>query len=131
MNVKNFLVSGIVGGLVDFLMGWLVYGMLLKDTFPKPEGVGAENLTFIFLGCMAFGFLIAYVFSHGDGVSKCMPGIKMAAGIALFLALSNNFFYNMYKEIIDVKLLAIDVVASIVIASVVGAVVAVVNGKMK
>jgi hypothetical protein len=37
----------------------------------------------------------------------------------------------MYKEIIDVKLLAIDVVASIVIASVVGAVVAVVNGKMK
>ena len=33
-----------------------------KDTFPKPEGAGAENMTFIFLGCMAFGFLIAYVF---------------------------------------------------------------------
>jgi hypothetical protein len=55
----------------------------------------------------------------------------MAAGIALFLALSNNFFFNMYKEIIDVKLLAIDVIASMGMASVVGAVVAVVNGKMK
>jgi hypothetical protein len=131
MNVKNFLITGIVGGLVDFLMGWLVYGMLLKDTFPKPEGAGEENLTFIFLGCMAFGFLIAFIFSHGDGVTKCVPGIKMAGGIALFLALSNNFFYNMYKEIIDLKLLALDVIASIIIASIVGAVVAVVNGKMK
>lgn len=131
MNVKNFLVSGIVGGLADFLMGWLLYGILLKDTFPKPDGAGAENLTFIFLGCMSFGFAIAYIFSHGEGISKCVPGVKMAAGISLFLGLSNNFFYGMYKESLDVKLMVIDVITTIVIGSVVGAVVAVVNGKMK
>jgi hypothetical protein len=131
MNVKNFLIGGIVGGIADFLMGWLIWGMLLHNTFPPPEGSGPENMLFIFLGCMSFGFLISYVFSQGEGISTCMAGIKMAIGIALFMCLSNNFFRNMYTDTIDVKMLAIDVVASLVLAAVVGAVVAVVNGKMK
>ena len=131
MNVKNFIVGGIVGGIADFLMGWLIWGILLKDTFPKPEGAGPENMTFIFLGCMSFGFLISYIFSQGEGITKCVPGIKMAAMIAFFVTLGNNFFREMYQETIDFKLMGIDIVASMVLASVVGAVVAVVNGKMK
>ncbi len=131
MNVKNFIIGGIVGGIVDFLMGWLVYGILLKDTFPKPEGAGAENMMFIFLGCMSFGFLISYVFSQGEGISTIAAGIKMAIGIALFMGLCNSFFMNMYKETIDIKLTAIDIIAGMVLATVVGAAVAMVNGKMK
>jgi hypothetical protein len=34
MNVKNFIIGGIVGGIVNFLLGWIIYGMLLKDFFP-------------------------------------------------------------------------------------------------
>ena len=131
MNVKNFLIGGVVGGIVDFLMGWLVYGILLKDTFPKPDGAGAENMMFIFLGCMAFGFMISYIFAQGEGISNYVTGIKVAAGVALFMSLANNFFYCMYKDSMDVKMVAIDVVASIVLASAVGAVIAMVNGKMK
>lgn len=131
MNVKNFIVGGIVGGIVDFLMGWLIWGIALKDTFPPPEGSGPENMLFIFLGCLSFGFLISYVFSQGEGISTYMAGIKMAIGIALFMSLSIGFFKDMYSETIDIKLLAIDIVASVVIAAVVGAAVAVVNGKMK
>jgi hypothetical protein len=130
MNVKNFIIGGIVGGIVDFLLGWLIYGIVLKDTFPSEDGA-KENMLFIFLGCLAFGFLISYVFAQSQGISKCVPGIKLAAGIALFMSLSTNFFMNMTKETIDVKLLIIDVVASMVIASFVGASIAVVNGKMK
>ncbi|WP_333879437.1 hypothetical protein [Flavobacterium sp.] len=131
MNVKNFIVGGIVGGITDFLMGWLLYGMLLKDYFPKPEGAGEENLVFIFLGCMSFGFMLSFIFNQGEGISKCVPGVKLAAGIALFMALCNNFFYNMYNQTINWQMVATDVVVSIVIASIVGAVIAVVNGKMK
>lgn len=131
MNVKNFLVGGIVGGVADFLMGWLVYGILLKDTFPKPEGAGPENMLFIFLGCLCFGFLLSFIFAQGEGVSKCIPGIKVALGVGLFMSLCNNFFYAMYKDSMDVKMVVIDVVASLAIATVVGAVIGVVNGKMK
>lgn len=131
MNVKNFIVGGIVGGIADFLMGWLMWGILLHDTFPPPAGSGPENMMFIFLGCMTFGFLISYVFSQGDGISTYMAGIKMAIGIALFMSLSNNFFRNMYTDTIDIKMMGIDIIASVVVASIVGAAVALVNGKMK
>ncbi|WP_309612799.1 hypothetical protein [Flavobacterium sp.] len=131
MNVKNFIVGGIVGGIVDFLMGWLVWGILLKDTFPKPEGAGADNMMFIFLGCMSFGFMLSYIFAQGEGVSQWMQGVKVAVGVALFMSLANSFFESMYKDSMDVKMVAIGVVASIVVAAVVGSAIAVTNGKMK
>jgi len=132
MNVKNFIVGGIVGGIVDFLLGWVIYGMLLKDTFPKSPCDGpVENMLFIFLGCMSFGFLISWVFSQGEGISNMAAGIKMALGISVFMCLCTNFFMHMTQETIDVKLLAIDLVAGMVLATGVGAAVAMVNGKMK
>jgi hypothetical protein len=133
MNVKNFIVGGIVGGIVDFLLGWVVYGMLLKDTFPKPEGAGAENMLFIFLGCMSFGFLISWVFSQGEGISNMAAGIKMAIGISILMGLCTTFFRNMTNEALDMSygLIAIDIIAGMVLAIGVGAAVAMVNGKMK
>ena len=131
MNVKNFFIGGIVGGIADFLMGWLVWGILLKDTIPKPPGAGPENMLFIFLGCMSFGFMLSYIFAQGESISNYVTGVKVAVGVALFMSLANNFFYNMYNATIDVKMVAIDVVASLVVAAVVGAVIAIVNGKLK
>lgn len=132
MNAKNFIVGGIVGGIVNFLLGWLVWGKLLKDTFPKDPCAGpTENMLFIFLGCMCYGFLISWIFSQGEGISNLTAGVKMAAGVAAFMSLSVNFFMNMTKETMDFKLVGIDVIASIAVAMVVGAAVAFVNGKMK
>ena len=132
MNVKNFIIGGIAGGIVDFLLGWVVYGMLLHDTFPKSPCDGpTENMLFIFLGCMSFGFLISWVFSQGEGISNVSSGIKMALGIAVFMALSSWFFQHMTQETMDIKLMLIDVIACMVLATGVGAAVALVNGKMK
>jgi hypothetical protein len=130
MNVKNFIIGGIVGGIVNFLLGWIIYGMLLKDFFPIPEG-SSENLAFIGYGSLAFGFLLSFVLAQGETVTKCVPGVKLAAFIGLFVALYFNFFQNMYSDTIDVKLLLIDTLASMVIAAFMGASIAVVNGKMK
>jgi hypothetical protein len=130
MNVKNFIVGGIVGGIVDFLLGWVVYGMLLHDMMPMEPGA-KENMMFIFLGCMSFGFLISWVFSQGEGISNVGAGIKMALGIAVFMGLCSHFFMNMTNETIDVKFMAIDILGSLVLATGVGAAVATVNAKMK
>lgn len=130
MNVKNFIVGGIVGGIVDFLLGWVVYGMLLHDMMPHEPGA-KENMMFIFLGCMSFGFLISWVFSQGEGISNVGTGIKMALGIALFMGLCSHFFMNMGNDTIDCKYMAIDIIGTLVLATGVGASVALVNGKMK
>ena len=58
MKTKNFLISGIAGGIVDFFLGWIFYGMLFKDSFPQPEE-SSNAMVMIFLGCITFGLFIA------------------------------------------------------------------------
>ena len=128
MNVKNFLITGIVGGLVDFLLGWLFYGILFKDTFPM---TGKENMMFIFLGCMSFGFLMATVYTVVSSIEKCVPGLKTGALIGLFIALYSDFFMNVNNPTVNYTMIATDIAVTVVMSSLVGAVMAVVNGKMK
>ncbi len=48
MKAKNFLISGIVGGIVMFFLGWLFYVILFKDFFPPNPNEGNENILLIF-----------------------------------------------------------------------------------
>jgi hypothetical protein len=128
MNVKNFLVSGIVGGIVQFLLGWLFYAILFKNSFPTD---GNENMVFIFLGCMTFGFFVSYIFTKWAGISNVATGFKAGAVIGLLMALYSNFFMNSMKSDIDYQTMGLDIVITIVMAALVGAVIALVNGKLK
>ena len=128
MNVKNFLVSGIVGGIVQFLLGWLFYGILFKNSFPTD---GNENMVFIFLGCMTFGFFVSYIFTKWAGISIATTGLKAGAIIGLFMGLYSNFFMNSMTSDINYQTMGLDIVITIVMAALVGAVIALVNGKLK
>ncbi|MEN9337145.1 MAG: hypothetical protein RLZZ500_2132 [Bacteroidota bacterium] len=128
MNAKKLLAGGIVGGIAYFLLGWVVYGMLLHDFFPQPPG--EENLTHIFIGSMCYGFLMGWVFQLNDGIGKCVPGIKAGMGVGLFAALHMTYFQHMYEATIDMKLMVVDTIAMIGISAIIGALVGVVNGKL-
>jgi hypothetical protein len=129
MNAKNFLVSGIVGGIVEFFLGWLFYGMLFKDYFPSDENM---NMLLIFLGCMTVGLFIAFIYTRWAHITTMMTGLKSGAVIGLFLALYYDFFDNAMKAPadIDCKVIGLDILITIVMTSIVGAVIAFVNGKM-
>ena len=127
MKVKNFLVAGIVGGIVDFLLGWVFYGMLFKDIYPETPDM---KLEFIFLGCLTFGLLVSYIFTKWAGITNAMTGLTAGVVIGLLYGLSTNFF--MYSNMpLNVQNFMIDMVISIIIGGAVGAVVALINGKMK
>jgi len=127
MKMKNFLVSGIAGGLVDFLLGWLLYGVLFKDLYPQGENM---NLVLIFLGCMTFGLFVSYIFTRWAGITNLTKGLTTGGIIGLFTSLSMNFF--MYATMtLNIQNMAIDVVLSTILAACVGTTVAFVNGKMK
>lgn len=127
MNTKTFLVSGIVGGIVDFLLGWLFYGILFVDYFPQNESM---NLLFIFLGCMTYGMFMSYIFNKWAGITIPITGLKAGAVIGLFTSLIMNFFM-FANMVVNYQHFALDVVVSIVLAALVGASVAFVNGRIK
>lgn len=127
MNTKNFLVSGIVGGILNFLLGWVFYGMLFKDIYPEGESM---NLLFTFLGCLTNGLFIAYIFTKWAGITNPLIGSKAGAVIGFFTSLSMNFF--MYSNrTVNYQNMALDVIITIVITAIMGAAIALINGKMK
>ena len=127
MNVKNFLVSGIVGGIVNFLLGWVFYGILFNNIYPEGENM---NLLFTFLGCLTYGLFIAYIFTKWAGITIPITGLKSGAAIGFFTSLSMNLY--MYSNMpVNYENMALDVIISIVIGSFIGVAVAFVNGKMK
>lgn len=127
MNLKNFFVAGIAGGIVNFVLGWVFYGLLFKDIYPQNE---TENLLFIFLGCITNGLFISYIFTKWAGITNPITGLKAGAVIGLFTSLSMNFFIFSSKDI-NYQNLVLDVVISIVISALIGATVAILNGKMR
>ena len=128
MKVKSFLVAGIVGGIVDFLLGWLFYGILFKDTFPM---TGKENMLFIFLGCMSLGFMMSFIYTSVASINIWSSGLKKGAIIGLFLALYTNFFMNANSTTINYNTTGLDVAITVVMTSLLGAVIALINGKLK
>jgi len=127
MNTKNFLISGFAAFVVNFLLGWLFYGILFQDLYPNQ---GEENMIFIALGCLFFGFVIAYVFTVVASIKSASEGFKVGSIFGLLNSLAMNFFMYATLEP-NYQNIAIDVAISIVMVGIMGALVGVINGKMK
>ncbi len=132
MNTKKILVSGVVGGIVNFLLGWLFYGILFESQFPIKEGE-VMNITMIALGSLVGGLFVAYIFTKWAHISNWTKGLQAGAIIGLFLALYYDFYYNAMKATadIDCQTLGLDVVITIVYTALSGAVIAIIIDKMK
>ena len=127
MNTKSFLMSGIAGTFVCFLLGWLFYGILFPDVYPQND---EECMLFIFLGCLFYAFTFALIFNRWAQISTFSSGIKAGFLLGLLWSLSMSFFMYASKESIDSNfliLIAIDAVS----AAIMGGVIAVVIGKTK
>lgn len=129
MKTKNLVLSGIVGAIVNYLLGWLFYGMIFKDMFDQPEG-GATSLVMIFLGCLTGALFIAYIFAKWAQISTAGTGFKAGAIIGLFMGLQFNFF-NLMDPSNSYQTAALDVVITIVMIAIVGAVIGAMLGKLE
>ncbi len=127
MNLKNFIIGGIAGGITNFLLGWVFYGMLFKNIYPENENT---NLTFIFLGCLTFGFLMSYIFTKWAGITNPVKGLTAGAIIGFLNGLSMDFFMFSNRPI-DTTNFIYDILIATIIGAGIGAVIAIVNGKLK
>ena len=129
MKTKNFLVSGVAGGITAFLLGWLLYGILFKETFPQPDET-PNTMLLIALGSLTFGFFIAYIFVKWAQISTLSTGLKAGAVIGLFIELYFGLFHMVMNPDTTFQLFALDVVLTIIMGAIVGAIIAMVNGKL-
>lgn len=129
MNAKNFMIGGIVGGIADYLLGWVLWGMLFKDCFP-PHDESNMNMLFIALGCLTFGFFMSYVFASAN-IITAGAGLKAGIVFGFFTGLFHNFFHHSNNLTPDYQMIATDVGLYLICGAVVGAIIGALNGKMK
>jgi hypothetical protein len=135
MNTNRILVGGIVGGVVFFLLGWLIYGIILAGYFAangNPSIMRPMDQMIwwaLILSNLSWGFTLAVIFSWSN-TSGWMEGAKKGAVFGLLTALAIDLGYyamsTMYSNIMPVL---VDAVATVVMVGIGGALIAWAMGK--
>ena len=108
MSANKILLGALAGGIAYFLLGWLIYGMLLTDfanAYPelKPETVADITRTpmvmwAMVVGNLVFGLLLAIIFGRWASISTFAAGAKAGAVITVLMALAYDLMmYSMLK----------------------------------
>jgi len=138
MNTR-MLIAALIGAIASFLLGWVVFGMLLNPYYEANavNYVGLYRsgsdmrLYGIFLSQLAMSGLLAFVFSRWSSVrtfgTGLAGGIIIGGLIALYIDLNMWSSMNLYPA----KVFAVDVIVSTAFTGLIGGVVAVVLGWKK
>ena len=84
------LIAGILGGLTFFLLGWLIYGIILADSMGGGACMRANDamlLPWIGIGNLFTGLAISYAFSKMGSVTTFGSGAMTGGILGLLLAL--------------------------------------------
>ncbi len=134
---KKILIGGIVGGILFFLLGWLVYGILLMDYMNQHAGLKGNvnrgdadmQMIYILAGSMLQGILLAYVLVRAN-VSSLMGGFL--TGAILGFLISSSVDLSMYGTtyVFSKHSILADVIAATVITAIAGAVVVLITNAL-
>lgn len=137
MNTSKFVIGGVIGGVVFFLLGWLIYGMLLMDFMTQHMSSAAASVMrpeaewpwwAMIIGNIGLGFLLSYVISKSNaaGVSA---GAVTGAVVMFLVSFSIDFMMYAQMNLTDLTGVFVDIITSAVIGAIVGAVVGWWNGR--
>jgi hypothetical protein len=129
MITKKVLIGSIVGGIAFFLLGWMIYGILMKDFYSAnfgQEGMRKESemiLWAIGVSNIVFAMLISLIFSWSN-ISSLLSGAKVGAIVGFLTAIAIDFnFYAMTTLFKNWSALFVDVLLSTLTSAIVGAVI--------
>lgn len=131
MNTNKFLVGGIIGGIAYFLLGWLVWGMLLMDFMHqhttevgKAAMRGEADMVWwaMIAGNLLWGLTLSYIFLK-SGVSSGGAGAGMGAVLGLLISAAINCMLYAQLNAWDTTSMAVDIVANTVVSGIVGGIV--------
>mgnify|MGYP006357159511 FL=1 len=136
MDIKKWVIGGITGGVLFFLLGWLIYGMLLTSFMESHMGAAGNimrtepDFLYLAIGNLAMGFAVAYVLLKAN-VSSMAGGFVTAGIFGLLIGVGFDCMMYATSTVISKTAMAADVAASTVMTAIVGAVVAMVIKKKK
>jgi hypothetical protein len=140
MKNNKFLLAALAGTVTFFLLGWVVWGMLLKSFMEANSGIPAEiasqvwktedqmNFGAMIVAHLAMGLLYTTVLMWA-GANSASSGMKAAAIVGVLIAIMWDFLFLGMSNLMTMPGILVDVVASAIVAAIGGAVIGMVLAK--
>jgi uncharacterized membrane protein len=136
MNTKKFLTGTLVGGIVFFFLGYLIYGVALTSFFTRHSvAVPGSMKTMseivwwaLILGNLASGALLTYIFLKLANINSFGSGARTAAAIGFYLTLSVDLIQFATINSADLTSTLTDVVVGTVMTAIAGGAIGAVLG---
>ena len=140
MKNNKSLLAMLAAFVVMMLLGWVSYGMLLKDFYHDNAGLTGDlyaqvfkaddqmNWGFGIVSTLAASLMLTTVLVWGNFTSAA-DGAKAAAILYLLLAISVDFGFMSFTNLFTMKGSLVDVVSNTITGAITGAVVGWVLGK--
>lgn len=128
MNTR-VLLAALAGGVAAFLLGWLLYGMLLMDIMRSinPQVAGYEKdppmLLGIFLSNVVWALFLAMIFNRWANINTWRSGAMAGAWMSALIALSIDLYFLAATNVMSFNGMLLDVVSNVVMGAAIGAVV--------
>lgn len=122
MNWTKFLIGTLIGSIVYFLLGWLVYGILFADAltiapefresvqYPEDE----FKIGLMYLSCIAWAGVFTYIFMRWANISTFIGGLKAGAFLGPLITLSSFLGLAAEFRIWTTQSIAMNVVATMI-----------------
>lgn len=130
MNAK-VIYATLAGGVVSFLLGWLIYGMLLAETM-KSSMVSIPGLErdmdhmiwwALVLSQFVWAFVIALIFNRWAGISSWRGGAIGGAWLGGLLTFSIDLGMFSMMNHMTLQWVIIDSVVGVIMGAIIGAVI--------
>ena len=137
MNTQKFIVSGIVGGIVSFFAGYLIYGLLLMNFLEKNAGsaTGVNRTEMVWWamigGSIAMGLLLSYIFNKWANIHTMSAGAAGGAAVSFFMSAGSDLFIYGQTNITTLPAVCVDIIAATIMGAITGAAVGAMNGMGK
>ena len=135
MNMQKLAIGSVVGGIVLFVLGYVIFDVLVADFYAANAGAAAVGLRdsqiywAIALASLGYGALVTYMVAMGSGAATPLSGLKAGALAGGLLWFTTDFTVYGYLDLWNLTVTVVDIVLEAVRAAVAGAVVAVVLAK--
>jgi hypothetical protein len=138
MNTR-LIVAALLGSVVSFFLGWLVYGILLAPYYEANEvhyhGLqrlhGDMRLYGIYLSQLSTSFLLAFIFQQWARIHTFGKGFVGGMIFGFFTAVSINLYMWSSMNLFQWEVYAVDAVVNALFLGIVGGVIATILGWKK
>lgn len=135
MDLKKLLLATLAGGITLFVLGFLLYGMLLENYFQgqMTSGVMKEepDMVFLALGNLFAALLLVYIFMKWAAISTFRTGLEAGAIIGLLVSLMWDLTMYAVADMSTLQGALVDALVYTVMFAVAGGVIGWVLGKIK